>query len=278
MNLNEPAPARRDALDLSISNECLEGIFDRLSEALPFSYAQWVVESPPVWDYQVMVSRSPTGANCYDIAHRPGVIGQVFRRERPIFIPDARTHPLYDVYDSLVKWELALPLIDNGALVGVLNLEGGGNLELGGTLWQQLRNSLFSEVGLQLSEAAPKPGEAWMVKTTCVGIPGTTEPAADTALRLGRAAAEGGLSVLVAGDLNLPASSVYPTVEEALAADVPLGGCFRGGGRRLDLLQVGVPGALSAEVTSWWSLADGRYDFVLLVRGADPNEGALGDD
>jgi hypothetical protein len=282
MNWAEPTPARRDALDLShestVSNECLEAILGQLSEVLPLTYAQWVIESPAVWDYRVMVSRSPAGADCYDIAHRSGVIGQVFRRERPIFIPDARTHPLYDVYDPLVEWELALPLRDKGALVSVLNLEGGGNLEISGVLWQQLRKILFSETGLQLSEGVPKPGEAWMVKTTCVRISGTTEPAADAALRLGRAAAGGGLSVLIAGALNLPASSIYPTIEEALATDVSLGGCFRGGGRRLDLLQVGVSGALRAEETPWWSLADGRYDFVLLARGADPKEGALGDD
>jgi GAF domain-containing protein len=241
----------------------IDSALDRLRDALPFSYAQWIVESPETRDYQVVISRCPAGSECYDIAHRPGVIGQVFRRERAIFLPNAQAHPLYDVFDPFVKWELAVPLVEEGKLAVVLNFEGGGNLELDGTLWQHLREALSSETGLQLTMTIPQPGEAWMVKTTYVEIPGTVETAIDAALRLGRAAADGGLSILVAGALDLPSSSIYPTVEEALATGVPLGGCFRGGGSRLDLLPSKSTATRSKDFP-WWSLAEGRYDFVIV--------------
>jgi hypothetical protein len=245
--------------------ERFEPVLDVLRTLLPYDYAQWVTESSATWDYIVVASRFPAGGDCYNIAHRPGVIGQVFRRKRPIFIPDVQAHPLYDIYDPSVEWEITVPLMDRGNLVAVLNLEGGGRVTLDDALWKHLGEVISSKANLQFPEATPAANEAWMVKTTRVGISGTIEPtAADSALRLGRAAADGGMSVLVAGPLNLPRSPTYPTVEEALAAGLPLGGCFRGGGHRLDLL-VETSGNARVEETPWWSLADGRYDFVLFT-------------
>jgi GAF domain len=243
--------------------EGVESVLDLLLTLVPYDYAQWVTESSATWDYTVVASRFPAGEDCYDIAHRPGVIGQVFRRERPIFISDVQAHPLYDAYDPSVEWELAVPLADGRGLVAVLNLEGGGRIALNDALWSHLGEVIASKTKLQLSEATPAANEAWMVKTTLVGISGTIElTAADSALRLGRAVADGGRSVLVAGPLNLPRSSTYPTVEEALATGLPLGGCFRGGSHRLDLL-VETSGIAHVEDALWWSLADGRYDFVI---------------
>ncbi len=239
--------------------------FDKTLESLrgvlPFTYAQWVEESRLTSDYAVVASRSPQAAAGYDIAHRPGVIGQVFRRGRPIFIPHVNTHVLYDLFDPGIEWELTLPLND-GTLAAVLNFEGSGTLDLDKSLWKDLGALLFSQTGLELAGAMPEPGEAWMVKTNLVEISGERPQSVNVALRLGRAAATGGLNVLVAGALDLSHNPAYPSVDESLAAGVPLGGCFRGGGSRLDLLEVAAHTG-SDEDSAWWSLADGRYDFVL---------------
>lgn len=255
--MGEPWPVRTERIE-----EALDG----LREVLPLAYAQWVVESPLTWDYTVVASRAPAGAACYDVAHRPGVIGQVFRRNRPIFLPRAGAHPLYDLYDPAVEWELAVPLRQEEDLAAVLNLEGGGNLNLDRPLWEHLGQLLLARTGLALPAALPEPGEAWMVQTTRVGVSDEAAPwAAEAALRLGRAAAGGGLSLLVAGGLGLPVSATYPSVDAAQAAGLPLGGCFRGGGPGLDLLETGALTGARREDLPWWPLADGRYDFVLLA-------------
>jgi len=244
----------------------IEFVLDLLSSLLPYSYAQWVTESSSTWDYTVVASRFPSGGDCYEIAHRPGVIGQVFRRERSIFIANAQTHPLYDVFDPSVKWELAVPLLEDGCLAAVLNLEGNGYVELNDARWRSLGDVIYEKTGLQLPDAAPPADEAWMVKTTRVKIAETTElSAVAAALQLGRAVASGGMHVLVAGALDLPKSITYPAVEEALTNGFPLGGCFRGGGLRLDLLQIEASGVAHLADSPWWSLADGRYDFVLVA-------------
>ena len=243
--------------------ELIEEMLDLLSTLLPYCYAQWVIESPCTWDYAVVASRFPAGADCYEVAHRPGVIGQVFRRERAIFIPDVKDHPLYDTYDPFVEWELAVPLVDGGSLVAVLNLEGSGRIALDDVLWRRLGEVIYSRSKLQFPDTIPTANEAWMVKTTRVEISEKIKSTAiDSVLLLGQAAAKGGVSVLAAGPFNLPRSPTYPSVEEALVTGFPLGGCFRGGGHRLDLVETS--GSTRPEDSLWWSFADGRYDFVLV--------------
>jgi len=236
---------------------------------MAYDYAQWVLEEPQSWDYKVAASRFPPGQSCYEVAHRPGVIGQVFRRRHPIFLQGARLHPLYDPYDASIEWELALPLFEADELACVLNLEGSGDFELREFLWQELRQVLSSDTGWYLPESIPKAGETWMTRTTRADIRGEDEfSAMEAALILGRAAAAGGACVIVVGALDLPASSIYPTVSEALSSGAPLSGCVRGGDRRLDLLPVEAGEGATFESANWWDVADGRYDFAItgLVR------------
>lgn len=244
--------------------DCLERRLDQVRRIIDYDYAQWVLEEPQSWDYKVAASRFPPGQSCYEVAHRPGVIGQVFRKRRSIFLQDAPFHPLYDPYDGSIEWELALPFFDAEELAGVLNLEGGGDFELSEILWQKLREILSAETGWYLQEAIPIPNEAWMNRTARVDIRGKDElSATEAALNLGRAAAAGGACVIVVGALGLPASSVYPTVLEAFAAGNPLSGCVRGGDRRLDLLPVEAEEKTIFESTDWWNVIDGRYDFAI---------------
>lgn len=244
--------------------DCLEPLLDRVRRVLAYDYAQWVLEAPQSRDYNVFASRFPPGQSCYEVAHRPGVIGQVFRRRRPIFLQGARLHPLYDPYDDSIEWELALPLFEEDALAGVLNLEGGSDFELSEFLWQELRELLSSGTGWYLPEAIPKAGETWMTRTNRADIRGEDELSTmEAAFNLGRAAAAGGACVIVVGALGLPTSSVYPAVSESLASGAPLSGCVRGGDRRLDLLPVQAEERAAFESTNWWDVIDGRYDFAI---------------
>jgi hypothetical protein len=234
----------------------LEMALDRVRELLPYDYAQWVVESPHSGDYVVVTARSPLGSECYEIAHRPGVIGQVFRRQQPIFLPEGTAHPLYDSYDPAMTWELAAPLFSKSGLAIVLNLEGQGRPVLDEAAWRRLGALLSSEAGWSPRGPVPTPGEARMLKTTEAKVP------LEAALALAQDAANGGQYVLVAGPLNLPASPIYPTLEEALRRRQPIGGCVRGGPQRLDLLVT--ESAIESSVP-WWPVVEGRYDLVLLA-------------
>jgi hypothetical protein len=237
----------------------LEAALDSIRDAIPCEYAQWVVESPATWDYVVVGARFPPGGECYEICHRPGVIGQVFRRKRAIFIPNVEGHPLYDLYDPAITWEMALPLFSREGLAAVLNLEGQGDQPLDEAIWKNLQDLLASETGWRTEGEAPLPGEAWMTKTATVPVP------MGAVLALGRAAAAGGAFILIAGPLDLEPSTVYPTLEEALERGEPLGACVGGGGPGLDYLKTDSPAMSNGEHPPWWSFIDGRYDFVLLA-------------
>src|SRR6266487_4290682 len=94
------------ATDLEALGACLEHI----EAVLSYRYAQWLVEDPLTWDYRVVAARIPAGGEGYSIAHRTGVIGQVFRTGRAIVVPDTRSHPLYDPFDTRIDWEVAIPV------------------------------------------------------------------------------------------------------------------------------------------------------------------------
>jgi hypothetical protein len=175
---------------------------------------------------------------------------------------------LYDPFDASVEWELAVPLFDGERITAVLNLEGTGSFSLDGSIWRKFAEVLFSTTGWCLPMTVPRAGEAWMVRSEHVQILSKGRPEAAEALaRLGGPAANEGSCVVIVGDLELPVSHVYPTLEQAIAAGLPLGGCVRGGGSKLDLLPTG--SAASAESTAWWTIVDGRYDLVLHVVDED---------
>src|ERR1700729_2007458 len=83
---------------------------DEIQEAFASTYCQWIIEDPDTRDYRVMTSLRPGGQNGFDVAHRTGVIGQVFRLKKPIIVPDTKNHPLYDAFDQSVAWELCFPV------------------------------------------------------------------------------------------------------------------------------------------------------------------------
>jgi hypothetical protein len=247
-----------------VTAAALEAALDAVGEILPCRTAQGLVEASPDLDYVVAAWRGPRGGENFQVAHRTGVIGQVFRRWRPVFLPDAQRHPLYDPFDPEVRWELALPLVHRGRLAAVLNFEGSESLELAGAVWAQLASAVLAATGRRLPAAPPPPGEGWLAATHYLRVSRTRKSqAAASALRLARAAADGGAWVLFVGTVELPASPMYPAIEEAAAAGLSIGACVRGMCPRLDALPLSLADRGKAPSAAWRRMACGRYDFAL---------------
>jgi len=56
-----------------------------------------------------------------------GIIGKVVRTHEPVFLPDARADPEFLYGDPDVVSEIAIPLLGDGELLGVLNVETSGD-------------------------------------------------------------------------------------------------------------------------------------------------------
>src|SRR5688572_13480429 len=109
-----------------------------LQAVVPHQYGQWVTEDADNHDYRVVESIIPEGTEGYDVAHRTGIIGQVFRIEKLIWAPDVNSHPLYDPFDDAIDWELTFPVFLDGNLQAIVNLEGGGSIEFGANTWERV--------------------------------------------------------------------------------------------------------------------------------------------
>jgi diguanylate cyclase (GGDEF)-like protein len=55
-----------------------------------------------------------------------GILGRVARTGKPVFLPDARSDPEYLAADPDVVSEISIPLLTDGELLGVLNVETSG--------------------------------------------------------------------------------------------------------------------------------------------------------
>jgi diguanylate cyclase (GGDEF)-like protein len=59
-----------------------------------------------------------------------GVLGRIVRTQEPIFLPDARSDPDFLSGDPDVVSEIGVPLLDDGELLGILNIETSGEHQL----------------------------------------------------------------------------------------------------------------------------------------------------
>ena len=74
----------------------------QLKTVIRYSYGQWLIEDPDNHDYKVVVSVTTENEPGYSIAHRTGIIGQVFRTKQSILASDLSNHPLYDPFDHTI--------------------------------------------------------------------------------------------------------------------------------------------------------------------------------
>ena len=220
------------AVDIKVLSNCLQ----RLMDLVPYLYGQWLVEDPETWDYRVVAARVPDHSSSYEIAHRTGVIGQAFRTQKPLFVPDTRQHVFYDPFDTSVDWELAIPVWEDKRFVGVLNLEGAGRLELRVDLWQALAAAVEAGTSWQVPFPAPRPDTTGLVKTLRLMIQSSDE---DASIELARAITRGASTVLQVGEFPHLARCSYPSACLAAARGGSLAECVHGVGPRWDVPSYG---------------------------------------
>jgi hypothetical protein len=241
---------------------CLRG----LNEILPFAYAQYLIEDSDNHDYKVVASILPEGETGYDIAHRTGVIGQVFRIERPIAIPDVRNHPLYDAFDSEIEWELCFPLLRAGELKGVINLEGTGSLRQSPEAWFDIRECVLGATQYQVPPSPPRNDDSWRVCTSRVLVATNYDhDQRKSGLAVARALARDGNTTLLVGEYPSLVPQQSPNLDEVEEAGLSESFCCYGIEQRLDLLAAGPRSKESiATRTDWWKYCEGRYAFVVI--------------
>ena len=238
-----------------------------LQAITPFRYAQWVVEDSRTHDYLVTASVSPKGVSGYDVAHRTGVIGQVFRLGKPLFVANVRNHPFYDPFDNEMDWELTFPVVEKGNLRGVINLEGSGTLELREETWLEIyrvvKQITHYEAPLSLSEI----DHNGLIKTRrIVFAKNNDNDERASIVEIARAVARGGLTTLLIGDHPDLLAGRKPTLLEANAQGLGVSYCYFGVDWRLDLLATGPEDEVTRcrHDNGWWETSSGRYDVVLL--------------
>jgi hypothetical protein len=239
-----------------------------LQAIIPSPYSQWLVEDSHNHDYRVVASIVPDGADGYDTAHRTGIIGQVFRTEKPILALDVRKHPLYDPFDSEIDWELCFPVFADGKAKAVINLEGAGELSVDRETWDRLSRAVEEVTQCRPPALPPQADSPCLIETHRIVLraDGDDSEQKDDIVALARALARGGESTLLVGHYPALLHGRGPTMMEAGQQGLSVSYCYFGVEPRLDLLATG---PLSRELPlksgmEWWNNCRGRYAFVLL--------------
>ncbi len=244
--------------------------FTLLQGVFPYRYGQWVIEDSENHDYRVISSLVLKGEAGYDVAHRTGVIGQVFRVEMPILVADAGNHPLYDPFDHAIDWELCFPVFMDGKTKAVINLEGTGKLEMSPEIWRRICDIIHESTQCLPPPSVPEVDRSYLVRTRRIAVRGAE---CDEVVEIARAIACGGESTLLVGDYPHLLNGRTPNMPEASQQGLSASYCYFGVERRLDLLATG--SLSSAEVLGnrmdWWNTSKGRYAYVL-IHVADKHE------
>jgi len=237
-----------------------------LQIVVPYQYGQWVIEDLDNHDYLVISAVIPKHAQGYDTAHRTGIIGQVFRTGKSILASDVRNHSLYDAFDDAIDWELSFPVFLNGSLKAVVNLEGGGSLEVSDEAWKRVCQAVEETTQCQPPSSLPEANTSPFIKTRRIVIRASGDDDGQrNTIEMTRAIARGGASTLLVGHYPDLLRGRGPTITEASQQGLGLSYCFFGVAPGFDLLATGPKSgdALRAH-PDWWKFCDGRYDFVLV--------------
>ena len=246
----------------------LADVLDQIQGITPFLYAQWLIEDPLTWDYRVIAARAP-GDGCYEIAHRAGIIGQTFRTRTAILVADVGSEPFYDPFDARVTWELAIPAFADWGLFGVLNLEGTASVSLDVDTWQSMTETVRIGTGQHLPPSPPTPNVIPRFSTRILTVSSSRRNACESPLpSLAMRLAAEGVCVLMVGDFPRLSPVKPVTLAQTCRNGLPLAGCVRGIGRRIDLLSVRstVEEREMLMQMRLPHLVRGRYHFVLCER------------
>jgi hypothetical protein len=238
-----------------------------LQSIVPYQYGQWLIEDPESHDYRVIASVVPAGEVCYDIAHRTGVIGQVFRMQKSILSPDVRSHPLYDAFDKRIDWEFCLPVLRHGEMLAAINLEGTGDLETRHEVWSRICDVVDENTQCRPLCWAPLVDGSCLVQTRRIVIrAGHDDYEPLEIVERAKAIARGGETTLLVGHYPDLLRGRTPTMDEASHQGLGVSYCYFGVERRLDLLATGAVTQrhVLEDPMDWWETSIGRYAFVLV--------------
>ncbi len=248
---------------MSFIADSYENCLILLKSIVHFRYGQWLIEDTESRDYRAIASVLTGGQLGYGIAHRTGVIGQVFRMAIPILVADANNHPLYDPFDNTIDWELCFPVFMDGQTKAVINLEGSGSLEIGDEVWRRICNVVQQTTRHLPPITLPRSDTSCFVKTRRIVIRGAT---CDEASEVARAIARGGESTLLVGNHPDLLGGRTPTMPDALQQGLSVSYCYFGVETRLDLLATGSLTSIDllGNQMDWWGTSRGRYAYVLV--------------
>lgn len=249
-------------LEIDTIQQCLS----LLQTIIPFRYAQWLIEDSQNHDYRVVAAVLPAGEVGYDVAHRTGIIGQVFRLEQAILAPDVGQHPLYDSFDSAIDWELCFPVFAQTELAAVVNLEGDGRIDLLPEMWYHFGEIVEENTQFHLSSSVPQVDSSYLIETRRIVIDGdSVDNQRINIIEMAQGIARGGQDTLLVGDYPEILCDRRPTLAEAIQQGVDVSYCYFGVERRLDLLATGPMSQqdLLEKKIDWWKTSQGRYTFVL---------------
>lgn len=263
--------ASTDALGVWSHVDCNTEIYRRclalLQSVVPYRYGQWLIEDQESHDYRVIASVVPENSANYATAHRTGIIGQVFRIEKPILAPDVGNHPLYDPFDDAIEWELCFPIFESGKITGVINLEGTGNPESGHGNWDRICEVVHESTQCNPPSSVPQVDTSCLVNTCRIVIRAASDQDQRSEIvNIARAIARGGESTLLVGHFPDLLRGRGPTMAEASQMGLGVSYCYFGVERRLDLLATGAVTHVATleDPLAWWRTSRGRYAFVLV--------------
>jgi hypothetical protein len=219
-----------------------------LRAIVPFRYAQWIYEDPHDLEFRVAADASQ---DSFAIAHRTGIVGQVFRTGHPVFLADVRTHPLYDPFDPEIMWECVLPFTTTDGGRVVLNLEGVDGWSDADGLVTRLPDLLG---------ALPLTGYPTRLPRTLAALSGDAAALLAKCEELARA----GHWVAVVGFFPEHAPKGHLTYHEAVRQNRALAECVFPFKPRIDLFLLDAcPVDDTAKIMAL--LGGGRYDFVFFL-------------
>lgn len=236
-----------------------------LKTVIRYSYAQWLIEDPKNHDYKVVVSVTPENEPSYSIAHRTGIIGQVFRTKQSILASDLSNHPLYDPFDQTIDWELCFPVFTNGKMNDVINLEGKGRMRLGEKVWEHICRTVKKSTHRTPQALIPNNDTHLALTRRIIISANSKQDGVCDIIDLAQAIAGTGTNTLLVGHYPSLLGNRGPTLLEAHKQGLSASYCFYGVDHHLDLLATG-PRTQQFNESSWgdwWSSCVGRYEFVI---------------
>ena len=110
--------------DTEDPHEALQLVLDEVMRVLPATSASIALVNPDTQRIELEVSRGlPENSRGLELPLGEGVTGWVAMHGKPLALADVRTDPRYYKLKESIRSELAVPMMDGGQVVGVVNVD-----------------------------------------------------------------------------------------------------------------------------------------------------------